>query len=360
MPQVMTVRGPIDPEDLGFTSMHEHVLCDCTVFFKRTEGKFPEDTPVKSTDKLSLENIGLHQSNISLTLDNCNMDDEDLMTQEMVEFKESGGQAMVDMSTPGLRCNIPGIKRISEAADVHIITTTGLYAEDTWPEEFKGKSINEHASFMLDEIENGIEDTGIKPGALKIAVTELTTQEEYALRAAGRVSRETGLSLSVHPGFVIGNDGRRIVKILAEEGVDLERVVIAHADGFFVGTDLKQLILNPETWKLTTSYHKELLDQGANISIDCFGHNWSLEVENSMIEKDWHRLGGLVALIKEGYSPQIHLGTDTFIKILTRRGGGQGYCRLTKFVIPTLREVGVSDFDIRQMTVNNPKRVLAY
>ncbi len=358
MPHVMTVRGPIDPDDLGFTSMHEHILCDCSIFYKRTEGKFPEDLPVKGTDQVRLENIGLHQSNISITLDACLLQDEDMMTQEMLDFKESGGQAMVDMSTPGLRCDLPGIKRISEAADVHIIATTGLYTEDTWPDVFKGRSIEAHVAFMLDEIENGIEDTGIKPGAIKMAVTTLTEGEELALRAAGRVSNETGLMITVHPGFEIGNDGRRIVKILAEEGADLERVVIAHGDGFFVGTDLKTLILNPDTWKLSTDYHKELLDQGVNISIDCFGHNWSLEVLGSMIEKDWHRLGGLVALIKDGYSPQLHLGTDTFIKILTRRGGGHGYSRLTKFVIPAMRDVGVSDFDIRQMTVENPKRLL--
>ena len=53
------------------------------------------------------------------------------------------------------------------------------------------------------------------------------------------------------------------------------------------------------------------------------------------------------------------IATDTFIKILTRRGGGMGYCRLTEFVVPALRDVGVSDFDIRQMTVENPARLLA-
>jgi phosphotriesterase-related protein len=79
-----------------------------------------------------------------------------------------------------------------------------------------------------------------------------------------------------------------------------------------------------------------VLDQGANISIDCFGHAWSLELTGWILERDFHRLGGLIALVK-----------------------GEGYCRLTKFVIPSLRDVGVSDFDIRQMTVENPARLLA-
>jgi phosphotriesterase-related protein len=359
MKEVTTVLGPIPADELGFTSMHEHVLYDGTVYFKRTEGKFAKDMPVKPEDAVSLENIGLHQRNFTLTRDACSMQDEDWMAAELAEFKESGGQALVDMSAPGLRCNLPGIKRLSARTGVHIVATTGLYTEDSWPERFQAMTRDEYQAYMLDEIEHGIEGTGILPGAIKIAITELTKQQELALRATGRACNESGLMLTVHPGFEIGNDGRRIVKILKEEGVDLDRVVIAHGDGFLVGGDLKTLILQPESWCLSIDYHKELLDQGANISIDCFGHQWSLEATGWIIEKDWHRLGGLVALIKEGYSPQIVLGTDTFLKILTRRGGGEGYCRLTRFVIPTLRDVGVSDFDIRQMTVQNPARLLA-
>jgi phosphotriesterase-related protein len=288
------------------------------------------------------------------------MHDVDLMTAEMADFKDSGGEAIIDQSVPGMRSNLLEIKHISEVTGVHVITTTGLYAEDSWPDKFKEMARDDYETYMLDEIENGVEDTGIKPGALKLAVTELTEQQERALRAAGRVVNESGLMLTVHPGFEIGNDGRRIVKILKEEGVNLERVVIAHGDSFFTSSNLKTLILDPESWRLSLDYHKELLDQGTNISIDCFGHQWAAEVTGWMMQNDWQRLGGLVALIAQGYSPQIVLGTDTFLKILTRRGGGFGYSRLTEFVVPTLRDVGVSDLDIRQLTVHNPAKLLAF
>lgn len=359
MKQIRTVLGPIKPEELGLSSMHEHVLYDGTVYFKRTEGQFPEDSLVKADDLVSLDNIGLIQRNLTLTKDGCSMFDEDLMTAEMQEFKDSGGQAMVDMSTPGLRCNVPGIRRISEKTGVHVVATTGLYAEDSWPDRFKEMSLQAYFDYMMDEIKNGIEDTGILPGGIKIAITDLTKLQELLLRAAGRVCNESGLMLTVHPGFAIGNDGRRIVKILKEEGVNLERVVIAHGDAFFICNDFKTLITDPNSWHQTTDYHEELLDQGTNISIDCLGHAYTLELAGMMFERDWQRLGGLITLIKAGYSPQIVLGTDTYLKILTRRGGGEGYCRLTKFVIPALCDVGVSDFDIRQMTVENPARLLS-
>jgi phosphotriesterase-related protein len=45
--------------------------------------------------------------------------------------------------------------------------------------------------------------------------------------------------------------------------------------------------------------------------------------------------------------------------MLTRRGGGEGYCRLTRWALPTLRRFGVSDFDINCMLERNPARLLA-
>jgi phosphotriesterase-related protein len=359
MAKITTVLGPIEPDALGFTSMHEHVLYDGTVYFKRTEGTFPEDIGVGPEDPVSLENIGLHQRNYSLTRDACSMHDIDWMTAELAEYKASGGQAIMDMSPPGLRSNVPGIQCISERTGVHIIATTGLYTEDSWPEKYRNMTRDEYVAYMLGEIEHGIEDTGVKPGAVKVAITDFTEQQERLLRAAGRVCNESGLMLTVHPGFGIGNDGRRIVKILKQEGVNLEWVVIAHGDCFLIADDLRTLILEPESWRLSTDYHEELLDQGANIAIDSFGHQYAKELQGWINSDDWHRLGGVVSLVRRGYSPQLVLATDTFLKILTRRGGGSGPCRLTKFVVPTLRMVEVSDYDIRQMTIENPRRLLA-
>lgn len=360
MAEIMTVLGAIPSEELGFTSMHEHVLCDAAVYFNRYKGKYPDSIPVDPDDPVSLENIGLHRRNFTLTKDACSLLDEDLMIAELEEFKASGGQAVVEQSVPGLRADVLGMRRISKETGVHIVATTGLYIEESWPRKYAQMTVDEYRDYMLGEIQHGIEESSIKPGALKIGVDDLSAQEEKALRAAGRVANETGYMLTVHPGWKFGSDGRLIVKILKEEGVDLGKVVIAHGDSFFMTTDLKTLILDPDSWRLSTDYHKALLDQGANISIDCFGHHYSLEIKGLQIEEDWRRLGGLIALLKEGYTAQIVLGTDTYLKILTRRGGGEGYCRLTNFVIPTLREVGVSDFGIRQVMVENPARLLAY
>ena len=211
---------------------------------------------------------------------------------------------------------------------------------------------------MVKEIEEGIDDTGIKAGHIKIGVTDLTERQETLLKAAARTANQTGASVTVHPGFGIGSDGRRIADILTRAGMEPERIIIAHAESFFVEHEIKTLVLNPQSWKLNLDYHKTLLDQGVNITIDCFGHWWEPEMLGALLETDWHRLAGLVALIEAGYSRQIMVGTDTFIKMQTRRFGGTGYCHLTENIMPMLRELGVSDYDIRQMTIENPARLL--
>jgi len=359
MGEIITVQGAIAPNELGFTSMHEHVLVDVTLFRDIWLDLIPEKYKNSWNEKVSLENSALHSWIPALTKDNMLVDDEALMTAETADFKASGGCAMLDQSASTLRVNIPAVQRISQKTGVHIITTTGFYFEQSWPEHFLHYSVDQLADHMVKEVEQGIDDTGVRAGHLKVGIKDLTSREEDALKAAVKAANRTGLSLTVHPGFGIGNDGRRITDILLRAGMPPERIILAHSDAFLIEHNIRTLILEPESWKLHLDYHKQLLDQGVNLSIDCFGHRWTYELIGETMESDIQRLTGLVSLIKAGYSRQLVLGTDTFIKTCTRRYGGFGYCRLTEYVIPVLRELGVSDFDIRQLTLENPARLLA-
>lgn len=268
----------------------------------------------------------------------------------------------MDMSTPGLRVDPLATRRVSERSGVHIVGTTGLYSHDSWPERFRNMGLEEMEAYMMQEIEGGIEGTDVKPGHVKVAIEEDFCEPEVkSLRAGARVAERTGLSMTVHQGRALApEEGIRIAEILSEEGVDPARVVIAHNDARFVVHDLQELILKPEeAWRLKLDVAENLLERGFNLSIDCFGHYWDAEVLGVCSITDWQRMAGLVALIRAGYTQQLVLGTDTFLKILLRRFGGEGYCRLTNFVVPTLKSVGVSADEIQQLTVGNPARILA-
>ena len=368
MTQITTVLGPIAPGDLGFTSMHEHTVCDMSAFRRRYEHLIPENVPVAPDDPVKLDNLGMLKHAFILSRDAMDLRDEGLIASEVADFAASGGRAMVDMSTPGIRCNVAAVHRISQQTGVHIIATTGLYAEDTWPQQFRHMALEDYMKYMLREIEDGIEDTLIRAGHIKVAITDSTIfnaqpfseQQKILLKAAVRVSNQTGIAMSVHPPLDAVENVREVVKLMLNEDVNPEKAVIAHNDLFFVSRDLKILITDPGSWRLNIDFALELLDRGFNISIDSFGHYHDGEPVGTAAVADWQRLAGLVALLKAGYSSQIVLGTDIFIKILTRRHGGEGYCRLTNFVIPALRQADIAGPDINKMTVENPARILSH
>ncbi len=362
MSKIMTVLGEIKKEDLGFTSMHEHILMDGGKPVRdRFANSIPKNIAIKAEDPLCLANIGLVKRNFILTYDGLSLDDEELMTNEVMDYKESGGVSMLELSAIGLRCNLPAIKRISQKTGVNVIPSTGFYIEGSWPPQYRELNIEDYYQIIIDEIKNGIEGTGIFPGHIKIGISSFSLREERALRAAARAVMETGLSLTVHPNSRIGGDAVKIGQILLEEGMDPSRAVIAHISATFAEEDLKTLALNPESWGLRLDVAKALLDMGINISLDFLGNSLDIEFASSVSAADWQKLGGLIALLRQGYAKQIVLGTDLCAKMMTRRFGGEGYCRLTNFAIPTLREIlGVSEYAIRQMTIENPARILAY
>lgn len=359
MSEIMTVLGPVSADKLGFTSMHEHILNNGNVLHERERHLIPDNISVNPDETVSLHNVGLLRRTFFLTWDAVNIDDEATMLEEVSDFKKSGGSAMLDMSVPGLRRDILSVARISRESGVHIITSTGLYTEDSWPSQFKGMTIEEYMKHMHGEIENGIDNTHIKAGHIKVGVLELSDQQEKVIRAASRVADQTGFSLTIHPGFTADSDGNVIAEILKTETVRLDRVIIAHIQNFLVERNIKKLVSNPDSWYLNLDYACKLLDQGFNLSIDSFGQIYDRELAGTVQPTDWQRMGALVSLIKLGYASQLIVGTDTFLKFSLRRFGGEGYCRLTKYVIPMLKEMGISEDDINRITVENPKRLLS-
>ena len=362
MSEIMTVTGPIDPEDLGFTSMHEHILYDARIFRQMGENILTDRGLAVEDCSLSMENLGRIKHWFVMCPDTVVMEDEQIMAAELTDFKAEGGSAVVDMSTPGMRVDPLKTRRVSEMSGIHIVTTTGFYSEDSWPEEFRDMTLGDMENHMMDEIENGIENTGVRPGHVKVAIDgDFPENEVNAVRAGARVAKRTGFSMTVHQGMLLGPDaGEKIAGIIEPEKLDPQRVVIAHNDGNFAEHDINKLILDPDSRRLDLSHATWLLDRGYNISLDCFGHFWDGEIMGMCAMPDWQRLAGMVELMGKGYTGQIVVGTDTFVKILLKRYGGEGYCRLTRFVVPSLRAANVPEADIQQVTVGNPASILAY
>jgi phosphotriesterase-related protein len=365
MTSVVTVSGEVDASKLGLVSMHEHVFLDGS--FLHREYMASASGPVVARphvdDPLGLENLGSARRDLYAVVDDLKLDDEVAMTGEIAEFAAAGGGTILEVSTLGIRVQTPALRRVSEATGVHLIASTGLYAEPGWPDKMKRASLDEYVEFMRKELLEGIDDTGIRAGHIKVAVRDITRQQELVLRAAARVSAETGASVTIHPGFKFGSNQRTLLTMMMREGMDPARLIMAHASAFFTPScgDLRARILYPDaTWRLTLESSLELLDLGVTLSVDCFGHQWEVEPARVHNEEDYERLAGLVELVRRNYEQQLVLGCDVFRKSLTRRHGGDGYRRLPAVIVPLLADLGVSDYAIRCMTVDNPARLLAW
>ncbi|MDL2218158.1 hypothetical protein LJC27_05815 [Christensenellaceae bacterium OttesenSCG-928-M15] len=358
--KIMTVTGPISPEQLGKTSMHEHVLMNGMVM--QHSKTWLDKIPLAPDTPLQMDNIGLISHNGMMTYDAVDMRDEELMIAEVGDFKAAGADSMLEVSAVGIRADVAGVKRIAVKNDVQVVTCTGFYISQSWPEQFKGMSVKQLREFMLGEVKNGIEDTGVYPGVVKIGMDAYSPDEQNALRAAAQVAKETGLSLTIHPSDRVGADAITNVEAVIKEGLDPSRVVIAHVGSSIVEHSLKTLITDPSSWKFDITHVQRLVDMGVTVCTEFLGQNVADELGSATIgTTDHQRMALIYELVKRGHADQIVLGTDTCAKMLTRRYGGEGYLRLWNFVIPLMRKIlGMSEYCIDQIFVENPKRILAY
>lgn len=356
---VQTATGALDPVALGPTSMHDHVLTQNGEVFRN---RYLAAAPYASDDKWEkpLTIDGRADLNLSITSQKANLclDNDKVAIAELLKFKEAGGTTLVEASGIGLRGDPSRLADISAAAGVNLILSTGHYTSDFCPEAHYAYTVEQLIDLMHRELSEGIGATGIRAGHIKCGVSNLNPFEVRQLIAAAQVSHRTGTAVTVHPGSGIGSDGRRIAQIMLDAGMDPAKLVLAHADAFLSEHDLRRLATDPSAWTIDLDYHRSLLKLGVVLAFDCFGHDWSIADLGFVVENDWQRLAGVTTLVAEGFSDQIVLGTDVFLPMLTQHGGGFGYRHLFAHVLPWLETIGVSAWDIEQMTVVNPRRLL--
>jgi phosphotriesterase-related protein len=125
--------------------------------------------------------------------------------------------------------------------------------------------------------------------------------------------------------------------VFEAEGADLTRVVIGHADSYPDG-----------------AYHRAIVDRGATVEFDFLGMSFTpLERhgEGRIVES-------ICDLLARGHVERILLSQDVCHDSQLTRYGGNGYTYLVDTFLPRLREAGVSDDEIRTITIDNPRRLL--
>ncbi|MBM3216581.1 hypothetical protein FJZ36_16915 [Candidatus Poribacteria bacterium] len=200
MPTTMTVRGSIPLEQLGRTLVHEHVLCDFIGADKTDPSRWDSDAVYGA------------------------------ILPNLKALKAQRFDTFVDCTPAYIGRDVRLLRRLSEAADIHILTNTGFYKEPFLPARAFEMTADELADEWAREWERGIDGTDIRPGFIKIAVNpgNLVEVQRKIVRAAARTHRRTGLTIACHTGH--GVAALETIELLREEDVPLGGYVCVHAD----------------------------------------------------------------------------------------------------------------------------------
>ena len=308
-PHVQTVRGAIDPGSLGVTLPHEHTA-------------------------ISLWHIPNRWDYWELRRD------EPIITEELNRFVAAGGSAIVDLTQPGVGRDPAWLARLSDATGLHFVMGAGWYREAYYPPEARidRRSVDDLAEEITRDATEGVGSSGIRSGIIGEIGTDkpwLSAQEERVHRAAARAATRTGLAITTHA--VQSAVGLDQLTVFEAEGADLSRVVIGHADSY------------PDP-----AYHQAIVDRGATVEFDFLGMSFTpLERhgEGRIVES-------ICELLARGHAGQILLSQDVCHDSQLTRYGGNGYTYLADVFLPRLRTAGVSDDEIRTITIDNPRRLL--
>ncbi|MDA0263048.1 MAG: phosphotriesterase-related protein [Chloroflexi bacterium] len=312
MPTVNTVLGPVETGDMGFTLSHEHLATNAAGILRT----FPE----------LIDRPGIIEQ----------------AKDTLKEAYDEGLRTIIDVSTIDLGRDVEMMKEVSQATGVKIVAATGNHL--AVPRPFIDLTPDVIADLYVREIEVGIEGTGVKAGIIKVASDAggVTEAQEIVLRAAGQACVRTGIRISTHT-WSPDRVGEQQVRILKEEGVDMNLVYVGHSND---DTDMGYLL--------------GLLDQGVWLGLDRFPGgrraNTPLWEERTQLTKNLIDAGRAdrIMLSHDHSVPKARFGAA--VQEERYRYNPDGYNFITRNVLPRLRELGVSEETVQQIMVDNPRR----
>jgi phosphotriesterase-related protein len=316
LPAVETVNGPIDLEELGVTLTHEH--------FRATDEAFRFQFPHLYDEAAEWE-AAVSDGNA---------------------LKGHGVRTVVEPSAMFLHRDAAFSKRVADETGLQVILATGVYTYDHLPQPLLTRNEDQVAEIFVHDIEQGIQGTGIKAAFIKCAADAagVTPNVEKIHRAAARAFHQTGRPIMAHSHPKSGT-GLDQMRIFGEEGVDPAKVQVAHTG------DTDDL-----------DYIERLLDTGCWIGMDRYGIDVFLPTEP--------RQATVLALLEKGHADRMFLSQDwcSTLDWFAREVEEEMKAALApdwsmtflfERVIPELKERGMTDDQLHQMMVENPKGWLA-
>lgn len=343
--KIQTVLGVIEPEELGITLPHEHLVCDGTAWFVE-----PEEATEKywSQQPVSMESLWWIRYNWFKNKDDLVTTDEAEAIDELRHFVRAGGNSVVEMSNHGLARDPRALARISRATGLNIVMGSGYYLACSLPDRFNDLTREDIRDEIVRDIREGVPGTGgIKAGFIGEIGTSwpIDDREIISLRAAVDAQKITGANLNVHPGQ--GEEAAfKCLAILEEEGADLTRTTMDHID---------RAVRDPQN-------RLKLAEKGLMLEYDLFGREGYYPQEQRLIDlpTDHVRINEIMDLIEAGFIDQVLISSDIWNKHQRRTYGGWGYDHILRNVVPAMLAKGLSEEQVETIMVANPKRTFTF
>lgn len=296
---IETVTGPVSLAKLGFTLTHEHVC------------------------RNAIEAYGDRAAAL------------DAAVTKVAQARRAGIDTIIDATPFDVDRDVQFGREVSQATGMHIVAATGqrLYAP-----ERAAPSVEQVRDRFLRDLTEGIDGTTIKAGVIKIASTgrALSEAEEVRFRAAAQASLATGVPIITHSSAHL-QGGTFQARVLRDEGMDPDQVVIGHSND----TD-------------DFGYLSALAESGFTLGMDHMF--WGDRPGASLTSEA--RADIIVELCRAGHAQRIVLSNDWVLGDFARDEiNPDGLLYTSRKTIPYLLGRGLTEVHIRQMTVDNPRRL---
>ena len=316
--QVMTVRGPISPDKMGVTLVHEHITFAYPGWYA--------DESVDPYDRKAIEAKCL---------------------KTLKELKALGVRTIIDPSMADTGGRDPILLRnLSKKTGINIVVATGLYFEkEGAPLYFKrlqrmGRNLEDDVyELFVKEITVGIGKTGIKAGVIKVATDDpvISDYEQAIMRAAVRAAQKTGVPIMTHcQGATVGPVQQDLFLTL---GANPKKIVIGHQNN---STDINYHLTQLKKPDFFIAFDRTSL--GSDKADDC-----------------------LIELVQQGYADRLMVSHDAILVWLGRpftvpdnlkeRYGKWNPNYTHKVLIPKMKAAGITDEQIKTILVDNPRRL---
>ena len=305
---VTTVQGPIPSESLGITDAHNHLWIE----------------PVPDADP---SNPVLNQF--------------DLILKELVEYREKGGETLVDCQPGGCGRNGNQLLALSKASKVNLIACTGFhrkkyYPKSYWLWEAKAEKV---CDFLCSELQQGLSETLNLPEPVKAGFIKIALESTWADCPSAALEGAATAALK----------SKALIEIHTEKGALAEKACIYFTD---LGLLPSQLALCHMDKRPDIGLQKELARFGVLLEYDTFyrpKYNPSTNL--------WPLIDQMVSA---GFSDRIALATDMAESELYHFiGGGAGLASLPGEIQIQLTKREIPESVRKQMLGGNIARRLA-